>query len=425
MFEMENFFIKIIAYNETSRIKLIFIILKFIKITMFLKSKKNNNEDKLVYEDTPYYMDLINMTNSKDSISQFKPVYTEYKDNSYINTDIKVLAWYLPQFYPFKENNEWWGEGFTEWTNVKKAVPLYDGHCQPRIPHKDIGYYNLSNIDNMRKQVEIAKNYGLYGFCFYHYDFAGKRIMEKPVDNYINNKDINFNFCLSYANENWTRKWDGGDNHLLIGQVFSKENDLKFIENLQKYFDDYRYIKIDDKPVLLVYRPLNYPNINETTNIWREYQLKHTGKDLYLIFTCAHTHPQITPKYFGFDSYVDFSIRYGFAMKRINGYAISYEALVNAIIKYQKDNEPSYKDVFLRWDNSPRTKNCLIVDDFSFDTYRKWIRHNIEYTRKNFEEDRRFMFINAWNEWGEGTYLEPDKDNGYTALDILSQEIIR
>lgn len=338
----------------------------------------------------------------------------------------------MPQFYTFKENDEWWGKGFTEWTNVKKALPLYDGHYQPRTPHKDIGYYDLSDVNVMRKQVEIAKNYGLYGFCFYHYDFSGKRLMQKVVDNYIKYKDIDFNFCLSYANENWTKKWDGAENDILIKQDYSEKNDKKFIESLQVYLDDKRYIRIDDKPVLLVYKPFIFPNINKTTEIWRNYQIKKTGKDLFLIFTVSalFDKSKCEAKYFGFDEYVDFTIHNAMNGRklRVNGKANvrSYREFVNEIVNLDNfANIKSYKDLFLMWDNSPRTKKHSILDNFSFDLYREWIKYNIKYTRENFNKDRRFMFINAWNEWGEGTYLEPDEKNGYMALNILYEELLK
>lgn len=344
----------------------------------------------------------------------------------------RVIAFYLPQYHPFKENDEWWGKGFTEWTNVKKAVPLYEGHYQPRVPHKDIGYYDLSDINVMRKQIEIAKNYGLYGFCFYHYDFSGKRLMEKVVDNYIKCKDIDFNFCLSYANENWTRKWDGAENEILIKQDYSERYDKNFIESLQIYFDDERYIKIDGKPILLVYKPFIFPCINKTTEIWRNYQLKNTGKDLFLIFTSSTSFDKskYSPNYFGFDEYVDFTIHDAMdgIKLRVNGKTNirSYRRFVNNIINSDISTDvKSYKDLFLLWDNSPRTKKYHVLDNFSFDLYREWIKYNIKYTRENFKEDRRFMFINAWNEWGEGTYLEPDEKNGYTALNILYEELLK
>lgn len=422
IFEMGNIIIniKIFLIENNNKVRVVIKIFNFISICIFFK-------DKYIYK-----KNIRNILFGPEILEKFQPIYTEYEKKNTINTDIKTIAWYLPQFHTFKENDEWWGKGFTEWTNVKKAVPLYEGHYQPRVPHKDIGYYDLSDINVMRKQVEIAKNYGLYVFCFYHYDFSGKRLMEKVVDNYIKCKDIDFNFCLSYANENWTRKWDGAENEILIKQDYSERDDKNFIKSLQIYFDDERYIKIDGKPILLVYKPFIFPDINKTAEIWRNYQIKNTGKDLFLIFTCSamFDKSKYNPNHFGFDEYVDFTIHnaiYG-AKLRVNGKAnaISYRSFVNDIINSDISTDvKSYKDLFLLWDNSPRTKIHSLLDNFSFDLYREWIKYNIKYTRENFKEDRRFMFINAWNEWGEGTYLEPDEKNGYTALNILYEELLK
>ena len=422
IFEMGNIIIniKVFLIENNNKVRVVIKIFNFISICVFFK-------DKYIYK-----KNIRNILFGPEILEKFKPIYTEYEKKNSVNTDIKTIAWYLPQFHTFKENDEWWGKGFTEWTNVKKAVPLYEGHYQPRVPHEDISYYDLSDINVMRKQVEIAKNYGLYGFCFYHYDFSGKRLMEKVVDNYIKCKDIDFNFCLSYANENWTRKWDGSENEILIKQDYSEKDDKNFIESLQIYFDDERYIKIDGKPILLVYKPFIFPDINKTTEIWRNYQIKNTGKDLFLIFTCSgmFDKSKYNPNHFGFDEYVDFTIHNVMYRRkiRLNGDAnvISYREYVRGIVDSDISIDvKSYKDLFLLWDNSPRTKKHHILDNFSFDLYREWIKYNIKYTRENFKEDRRFMFINAWNEWGEGTYLEPDEKNGYTALNILYEELLK
>lgn len=418
--EIGNSLLKISLFLiERNRVRVLIKIFNFIKICLFFKNKVediNNNTDLVEYKS------CISIVESHEP---FKAQYTEYKKKVNLQTDIKTIAWYLPQFHTFKENDEWWGKDFTEWTNVKKSKPLYEGHYQPRIPHSDLGYYDLSDINVMKKQIDIAKNYGLYGFCFYHYDFAGKRLMEKPVDNFVQDKNIDFNFCLSFANENWTRAWDGLNDHILIKQNYSKKDDLRFIQSLQKYFDDDRYIKIDGKPVFLVYRPLLFPDINATTERWRNYQKQKTGKDLFLIFTRSFSKPIEDAQYYGFDIYTDFSIHSSINSNKVNTQPLtnSYKSFVENITNITPQNI-RYKDLFLMWDNSPRKKNnSYILENFNLHSYRKWLQYNIEYTRNNFEQDKRLMFINAWNEWGEGTYLEPDTANGYTFLDILADEL--
>ena len=423
IFEIGNNFIRFSFFTILNRNKVRLVITFFNKINLCLFF---NNKYYISFEAmSSKYIDNKKYVNQIEIYEKFSPIYTEYKKNPQITTDIKTIAWYLPQFHTFKENDEWWGKGFTEWTNVKKAKPLYEGHYQPRIPHSDLGYYDLSDINIMRKQVEIAKNYGLYGFCFYHYDFSGKRLMERPVDNYLNNKDIDFNFCLSFANENWTRKWDGNINDILIKQKHSSKDDIRFIDSLQKYFDDERYIKIDGKPMLLVYRPLLFPDIKATTDRWREYQLKKTNKDLFLIFTRSISKPEHPSNLYGFDMYVDFNIHNALFTKTVNTgnkNSKSYKTFAEDTMNNNEDI--AFKELFLLWDNSPRKKKeYLIMENFNFEIYKKWLKYNIEYTRKNFDENMRYMFINAWNEWAEGTYLEPDTDNGYTLLNILYQEL--
>ena len=190
--------------------------------------------------------------------------------------NVKAIAFHLPQFHTIPENDEWWGEGFTEWTNVKKAKPLFKNHNQPRVPHDDVGYYDLSNIDILRKQGQMAKKYGIYGFCFYHYYFKnGKRLLEKPVDMLLENPDIDLPFCLCWANEAWSRRWDGDGDYILAQQDHSPENLHRFIENLAKYIKDERYIRINGKPLILIYRTDLFENINQALSDWRKYCLEN------------------------------------------------------------------------------------------------------------------------------------------------------
>ena len=183
--------------------------------------------------------------------------------------DIRPIAFYLPQFHPTPENDEWWGKGFTEWTNVTKARPLFPGHYQPQLP-ADMGFYDLRLPEAREAQAALAREYGIHGFCYYHYWFNGRRILERPFNEVLASGKPDFPFCLCWANENWTRVWDGGEKNVLLEQKYSHEDDLAHIESLIPAFRDERYIRIDGKPLFLVYRTGLLPNPARTAEIWRE-----------------------------------------------------------------------------------------------------------------------------------------------------------
>ncbi|MDD3476761.1 MAG: glycoside hydrolase family 99-like domain-containing protein [Sulfurimonas sp.] len=359
--------------------------------------------------------------------------YTQYEEHLALNTYIKTVAFYLPQFHPFPENDQWWGKGFTEWTNVSKAKPNFIGHYQPHLPIHN-GFYDLRVPEVMIEQAKLARNYGIHGFNFYYYWFDGKILMHKPFEILLKHPEIDINFCITWANENWTRRWDGAENDVLIGQNHCDEDSKKFIHHMFQYFDDKRYIRVDNKPVLIIYRANIIPNMKETVELWRE-EAKLAGYDgLYLI--CSQTFGITSPEPYGFDAAMEFpphtvisnliNTKVEIINPEYNGHIYDYEEVVqNACIK----EEPSYKmfrTAMLSWDNTARKQNnSHTFYNFSLLKYKQWLSNMVSNVANNekYPNEEKFVFINAWNEWAEGTHLEPDREFGYgylqTTYDVL------
>lgn len=357
--------------------------------------------------------------------------YQENEDFSDFKTDIKAVAFYLPQFHQFKENDEWWGEGFTEWTNTKKSKPHFEGHYQPREPHDDIGYYKLDNIETIKSQVSLAKKHGVYGFCFYYYWFSGKRLMEKPVDMLLEHPEIDFPFCLCWANENWTRTWDGSENKILIKQDYSDEDNYKFIYDLKKYIDDKRYIRLDGKPIIMIYNPTQIPDLQKLISEWRKCARDIGIGELYIMTKDDLACDDFKNMEFA-DAEFDFVPNgMGHPSCVVTGLdtpkAFDYTQMVDDIEHLYVEHfplKPFYYSCTMGWDNSARRKeNYRIYYRYSLTAFYKWLRIIIKQTRLRNPSDRRFVFINAWNEWAEGTYLEPDKKYGYANINTLSRAI--
>lgn len=355
------------------------------------------------------------------------------KQNKKISDIIKPIAIYLPQYHEIPENNKWWGEGFTEWTNVKKAQPLFEGHYQPHIPHSDVGYYDLSDVSVMKKQAEMAKEHGIYGFCFYYYHFEnGKRLLEKPIDNYLKAKDIDFPFCFAWANENWTRVWDGGEKDIIMPQDYDEKNLLLMIEQMMPAFKDSRYIKVDNKPVLLVYRTELIPEIRKIVAKWRALAKQNGFDDLYLI--CIQNFKQEDPFSMGFDAAVEFAPqarKQAYCLPLVNVSKLShisdpvilrYKNIIKTHLSFKGSVYPRYKCVCPAWDNTARKgKNSprMIIGNTP-KLFKSFYKNAVRRTLVNNKISQNgFIFINAWNEWGEGTHLEPDEKYGYTYLEII------
>jgi lipopolysaccharide biosynthesis protein len=356
----------------------------------------------------------------------------------------KLIAFYLPQYHPIPENDEWWGKGFTEWTNVAKANPLFPGHYQPHLP-ADLGFYDLRVPEVRAAQAKLAQEYGIHGFCYYHYWFNGRMILERPFNEVLASGSPDFPFCLAWANENWSRRWNGSDKEVLLKQDYTTYDPIEHIAWLEQAFQDPRYIRIDGKPLFLVYKAAEIPEIAQIIQSWRNYIQSKGYPDLYICFMRAGHDRDGTsniPELFaqGFDAHVDFqggvfsdnsnlhkSLVQKIAM-RLDSPLLFFSAIIGAnIFNYSKMVEKATKQkqsafktfpcVFPSWDNSSRRKrNQDINQNNDENLYRQWLLHAIGMVQ-NYESDRKIVFINAWNEWAEGCHLEPDRRNGKKFLE--------
>lgn len=350
-------------------------------------------------------------------------------------TLVKLLAFYLPQFHPIPENDLWWGKGFTEWTNVSRAVPQFRGHYQPHLPD-ELGFYDLRLKEVQYRQIELAKQYGIHGFAFYYYWFAGKRLLELPVDRFLATSDMDFPFCLVWANENWTRRWDGMENDVLMQQVHTPETDIEFIKSVEPFLRDERYIRINGRPILIIYRIGLMPDPAQTAERWREYCVKNRLGDPYLI--AAQTFGVEDPRPIGFDAAMQFpphnqhhgarfmiNSEIKFTNPDFSSYVFSYPKMV----EYKESNPedapyPLFKGIFPIWDSESRKPGKgTIFTGSTPQLYERWLRTICQWTIKNHPEDARFVFINAWNEWAEGAHLEPDRRYGYAYLQATRETL--
>lgn len=342
------------------------------------------------------------------------------------NKPVKIICFYLPQFHAIAENDAWWGKGFTEWTNVQPAQPQFVNHYQPHIPG-ELGYYNLLDKATQHRQIELAKLYGIEGFCFYFYWFGGKRLLETPIANYLNDSTLDLPFCLCWANENWSRRWDGLDHEMLIAQQHSPEDDLAFIQHVAQYMRDTRYIRIDGKPLLLVYRPGLLPDPKETVARWRTWCRENDIGEIYLAYT--QSFESIDPTVYDFDAAIEFppnnsalpniTSRVKPLRPEFEGNVYDYRDFIKRSENYQKSPYKLFRSVCPSWDNTARRKNKgSILLNSSPSLFQKWLSNAILDTEKTQSvQDERLIFVNAWNEWAEGAHLEPDQRYGYAYLE--------
>jgi glycosyltransferase involved in cell wall biosynthesis len=344
--------------------------------------------------------------------------------------NVRAIAFYLPQFHPIPENDAWWGEGFTEWTNVAKALPQFPGHHQPHLP-ADLGFYDLRLAETRQAQAELARKHGIHGFCHYHYWFAGKQLLERPFNEVLKSGRPDFPFCLCWANEPWSRRWNGQPEDVLQAQTYSEEDDRAHIEWLIPALADPRAIEIEGKPVFIVYQGQNLPEPARTVQTWREAVRRAGLRGIYLIAVETGWDAGWDATKVGFDAKLLFQPQFtmlratpsnsipGKPELQVYDYQRAWPVLRNPdTVSYRR-----YDCVFPGWDNSPRVgERAVIVQNSTPAAYEEWLRSVVAKTRLQ-PPEHRVLFINAWNEWGEGCHLEPDADHGLAYLEATARAL--
>lgn len=332
------------------------------------------------------------------------------------DTRPRALAFYLPQFHPIPENDEWWGKGFTEWANVTRAKPLFPGHYQPHLPG-ELGFYDLRVPEVREAQADLARDHGISGFVYYHYWFNGRRLLERPFNEVLASGSPDLPFALCWCNEAWTRNWDSYSGELLVPQHYSDEDDLEHIRWLLGAFADERYIKVDGRPLMLIYRPALLPEPRRMTDVWRAEAQRAGFPDLLLCWVESWGYPPGGPEAFGLDATVGFMPQAGHRVyapfeshrdHRIIDYRTAYEAeLARPEPPWQR-----FPTVMVSWDNTARRRHgATIYEGASPAAYRRWLEGTVASVR-DVREEENLIFVMAWNEWAEGNHLEPDQRYG-------------
>ncbi|HMN75631.1 MAG TPA: glycoside hydrolase family 99-like domain-containing protein [Burkholderiaceae bacterium] len=349
----------------------------------------------------------------------------------------RLIAFHLPQFHPTLENDVWWGKGFTEWTNVAKAKPLFPGHYQPHVP-ADLGFYDLRLPEARKAQAELAQEYGIGGFCYYHYWFGGRRILERPVDEILLSSEPDFPFCLCWANHSWNTVWQG-TNNMLIEQVYPGWDDhAAHFDWLLQAFTDRRYMKVDDKPIFVIYKPDHIPDVRKVTDFWRERALKAGLPGLHLIGVCDRNETW-DPRVRGLDAstmqalpkrdgriprrYLSTKLKLALQGNKHELTIWDYEEILPILLRSNRPQWRDYPLVLPNWDNTPRSgMRGLVFHDATPEKFRGLLSAAIARVADHPVEDR-IVFLKAWNEWAEGNHVEPDQKWGRAWLEVIREEL--
>lgn len=341
-----------------------------------------------------------------------------------------VVAFYLPQFHPVPENDAWWGKGFTEWTNVVKAKPLFDGHQQPHLP-ADLGFYDLRVPEVREQQATLARTHGIDAFCYYHYWFGGRRVLGRPLDEVLRTGRPDLPFCLCWANENWTRAWDAGEHEILLAQEYNEVEQAEHLRFLVRAFSDPRHLRVDDRPVFLIYRAPAIPHVRTFVERLREASVAAGAGDPYVVK--CDTHLQFDdPADHGCDAAAEFP-PHGMSERNTpldvpgltpGNVVFDYGDVAASYLDQPDPPWVRHKAVFPSWDNTSRRGDgrSIIVHGSTPEAYEGWLREVCARARR--QDGPGLVFVNAWNEWAEGAHLEPDERHGRAYLRATARAVL-
>lgn len=357
-----------------------------------------------------------------------------------MNNKARFIAFYLPQFHPIPENDEWWGKGFTEWHSVVRAKPLFIGHKQPHLP-ADLGFYDLRLEETRIAQAKLAKEAGIEGFCYWHYWFGnGKRLLERPFNEVLSSGKPNFPFCLGWANHSWEKKlWDkNGNSELLIEQTYPGKDDyINHFYTVLPAFKDKRYITIDNKPLFVIYNPGGFPEISKFLLIWRSLAIENGLNDIFFVAKDADSRKKDEYISMGFDAIYNLdhiNIHHHLNLtKKIWLYikrewlhiptTFEYKDAINHMITSESTKIDVFPSIAPNWDHTPRSgRKSIILKNSTPKYFKKAVLLALNAV-KNKPAEKRIVFLVSWNEWGEGNYLEPDTEFGNGYLNALKEAI--
>lgn len=374
------------------------------------------------------------------SMAQSPPVMEHQREASnphtLMSTIARLIAFYLPQYHPIPENNEWWGTGFTEWTNTAKAKPLFRGHYQPHVP-ADLGFYDLRVPETRAAQAEMARAYGIEAFCYYHYWFGGKRLLERPFNEVLESGQPDFPFCLCWANATWSGIWHGNPGRILVEQTYPGTADFEaHFRELLPAFRDERYLRVDGKPLFIIYKPKDVPNVQHVAQLFRDMAEKAGLPGIYLVGVSHHDGWNPGPN--GFDAAVVQNLpglsggvpwRHPLLKlkRKLQGGRLAiyrYEELMDSFVP-EKTRQLEYLPCLIpSWDNTPRSgMNGLVLEDSTPELFRRSLRKALEHVSDK-PQEHRLVFLKSWNEWAEGNHMEPDLRFGHGYLEALRSEVV-